>query len=692
MSRLALVAIVAFASLCSVSRAQFTATAQPEPAYSPRSAPSTYQWDNDTGSLNAWGYTNGEVLGIQAYDAVGGADAITAISCSWAAAANGAPGRIFVWQDNGTGPSGATLLFAQSVTIDNGGGSGVFNRYPLAASVPVTGRFYVGFAVRPPATSGLGVRFNPTPPYVSGRTFLCASNTSPLDASSLATQTIPPIDVADVGIPGYLLLRAEGTGSTFTYQGKLSRDGTDYTGAADVQVAIYDGPVAGSAISPTFQQKNVNVTNGLFTLQVPADAAWFVSAPDRYLDVKVRTGSESFTPVLPRQRITQVPAAMVAHVAEKAQTATLAQTAVSAQSMAWSGLLNVPTVLPPWVAATDGISYSGRVGIGTTSPGAALHVKGGPKYLNSYIEGSDPEGTWTSVVNTDAAGRWWSFIVTGSANGEGPGALLIRDNNLAAVRMLFAPTGNIGVGTSTPEQRFSVNGGVQILTGSTTVNGVTYPNSLVFGTYGSTIGNAENSDRIAFQRVNVAQTPQQNISELRLILGDDIITNTNVADSFVIGGYSAGIWAPVYQFRSDGTAYKPGGGAWSVLCDPRLKHDITPMRGTLDRLLALRGYEFLYNDDVVASHRGLPGTQIGLMADEVERVFPDWISRDASGMRMVTERSTTALMVEALRDLRSEKDTQLQARDEKIQRLEKDNAELRERLERLEKAVGAQAK
>lgn len=66
---------------------------------------------------------------------------------------------------------------------------------------------------------------------------------------------------------------------------------------------------------------------------------------------------------------------------------------------------------------------------------------------------------------------------------------------------------------------------------------------------------------------------------------------------------------------------------------------------------------------------------------------PTWFSRDASGMRMVTERSTTALMVEALRDLRSEKDTQLQARDEKIQRLEKDNAELRERLERLEKRI-----
>ena len=68
------------------------------------------------------------------------------------------------------------------------------------------------------------------------------------------------------------------------------------------------------------------------------------------------------------------------------------------------------------------------------------------------------------------------------------------------------------------------------------------------------------------------------------------------------------------------------------------------------------------------------------MADEVERVFPDWISRDPQGTRFVTERATTALMIEALRDLRTEKDRELAAKQAEI-----DN--LKARLDRIEAAL-----
>ncbi len=154
-----------------------------------------------------------------------------------------------------------------------------------------------------------------------------------------------------------------------------------------------------------------------------------------------------------------------------------------------------------------------------------------------------------------------------------------------------------------------------------------------------------------------------------------------------------------FDFAVNGTAAKTGGGSWSVLSDERLKRDIKPMAGTLDRLLRLRGYTYEYNDDVVASRAALPGTQIGLLAQEVERVFPDWVGLDQSGFRYVTERSTTALMVEALRDLRAEKDRQIDAlkadaskRDAEAARRDAENAELRMRLERLERAADTRGK
>ncbi len=142
-----------------------------------------------------------------------------------------------------------------------------------------------------------------------------------------------------------------------------------------------------------------------------------------------------------------------------------------------------------------------------------------------------------------------------------------------------------------------------------------------------------------------------------------------------------------FGFIVNGTAAKPGGGTWAVFSDSRLKHDIAPMTGTLDRLLKLHGYSFEYNADAVANRFALPGSQLGLLADEVEQVFPDWVGTDNQGYRYITERSTTALMVEALRDLKTEKDTQLAQRDRQIEQLANENADLKTRLDRLERRV-----
>jgi hypothetical protein len=101
------------------------------------------------------------------------------------------------------------------------------------------------------------------------------------------------------------------------------------------------------------------------------------------------------------------------------------------------------------------------------------------------------------------------------------------------------------------------------------------------------------------------------------------------------------------------------------------------MTGTLDRLLSLHGYEFEYTPEAVERYFGLPGRQIGLIAQEVEAVFPDWVGCNDEGYLHLTERGTTALMVEALRDLRAEKDAEIAA-------LKKQNAELADRLARIE--------
>lgn len=219
------------------------------------------------------------------------------------------------------------------------------------------------------------------------------------------------------------------------------------------------------------------------------------------------------------------------------------------------------------------------------------------------------------------------------------------------------------VGAGGPQEGLlNVDGPIQI----STLSGALY-----FG------GTTENNDLVAFKRTTLGV----GASELRLFIG------SNAPPDYFTIGTSAGGFTPVFSFIMTGVAAKPGGGSWAALSDPRAKHDIVRMTGTLDRLLALRGYEYFYNDDAIAAGKALPGRQIGLMADEVQKVFPNWIDRDKDGMLIVTERSTTALMVEALRDLRAEKDGQIAELKKRLDEESKRNAGLEERLRALEGKV-----
>jgi hypothetical protein len=120
-----------------------------------------------------------------------------------------------------------------------------------------------------------------------------------------------------------------------------------------------------------------------------------------------------------------------------------------------------------------------------------------------------------------------------------------------------------------------------------------------------------------------------------------------------------------------GSADKPGGGAWGVFSDARLKKNIRPLAGALDRLLQLQGVTFEYKDPQ-AIHE-LAGVQIGMIAQEVEKVFPDWVETAPNGMKRLSIHGFESLTVEALRELRAEKGA-------KIAELEKANAEMRSQL------------
>lgn len=131
-------------------------------------------------------------------------------------------------------------------------------------------------------------------------------------------------------------------------------------------------------------------------------------------------------------------------------------------------------------------------------------------------------------------------------------------------------------------------------------------------------------------------------------------------------------------------------GTYTTGSDRRLKHNINSLGGSLDKLLKLHSVTFEYND----TKRFKPGVHAGFIAQEMEEIFPEWVFTEDDGMKSIGFRGFESYTVQALRELRAEKDAQLKERDVTIAALEQnvaamktEAAETKARLAQLEKAL-----
>lgn len=127
------------------------------------------------------------------------------------------------------------------------------------------------------------------------------------------------------------------------------------------------------------------------------------------------------------------------------------------------------------------------------------------------------------------------------------------------------------------------------------------------------------------------------------------------AGQFRIAQYDGTTFTDRIFLRSNGDfevtaqAFKPGGGAWAASSDARLKTDVVPLTGALDRLLQLAPVEYSYSNPNPAKRPA--GRHIGFIAQDVAKVFPAWVATDDEGFLTVAPQGFEALTVDALRDL-----------------------------------------
>jgi hypothetical protein len=89
----------------------------------------------------------------------------------------------------------------------------------------------------------------------------------------------------------------------------------------------------------------------------------------------------------------------------------------------------------------------------------------------------------------------------------------------------------------------------------------------------------------------------------------------------------------------------PANGVNGVISDLAVKTDITPLPGALARLLQIRGVHFHWKDP----SRG-ESPQVGVIAQEVEAVYPELVELDRDGFRRVQYAYLVAPLIEAVRE------------------------------------------
>lgn len=131
------------------------------------------------------------------------------------------------------------------------------------------------------------------------------------------------------------------------------------------------------------------------------------------------------------------------------------------------------------------------------------------------------------------------------------------------------------------------------------------------------------------------------------------------ADKVTIGNPASSAYALYVQ----GNSYSSGVWAGS---DARWKKDLERITNTLPLVLRLQGYSYNWRDKEYPDMKFEKERQVGLIAQDVEKIYPELVRTDENGYKAVSYEKLTVILLESIK----EQQKQIDEQKERIEKLE----------------------
>ncbi len=305
---------------------------------------------------------------------------------------------------------------------------------------------------------------------------------------------------------------------------------------------------------------------------------------------------------------------------------------------------NGDTHLSPTGNVSIGRTYtddpSAKLDILTATSLDGIKVSDGTHWVK-LVSGTTSLGSWNPLVS--AGDNALIYSASSSVPGSASSTFVIAPWASATSGLRVSNEGKVSIGTKNVyASLLNVGGGIRVMKGQP--------------------GSADNS--------NAGYTFQADGDTGMFAAGGDDSQNSeiqfycdgNLGISFMEGTVKMLAWG--------GAAKTAGGNVWEVWSDQRLKKNISAISGALSKLLQLRGKYFEWSEPGNAKIE--PGVQMGFIAQDVEKVFPDWVHESKDGIKTVGLKGLDALVVESFREI-----------NERLLVLERENGELKQKIKDL---------